>query len=94
MLGTFVKSESQANDLSIMLDMVMALLGGCWYPLEIFPEGVRAAVHVLPTTWAIQGLIDIVGRGLGLAGVLPNAIVLLCFAAVFSVVDMLRFRFE
>jgi len=94
MLGTFIKSESQANGLSIMLGMVMALLGGCWYPLEIFPEGVRAAVHVLPTTWAMQGLIDIAGRGLGPAAVLPNAIVLLGFAAVFFVVGALRFRFE
>ncbi len=59
MLGTLVKTESQAMGLSIMLGMVMALLGGCWYPLELFPEVVRNIVKVLPTTWSMQGLLDI-----------------------------------
>ncbi|HEX7975039.1 MAG TPA: ABC transporter permease, partial [Anaerolineales bacterium] len=47
-LGTFVKTEGQASGLSIMLGMVMALLGGCWYPIELFPQFVRTAVKVLP----------------------------------------------
>ncbi|MBL8046590.1 MAG: ABC transporter permease, partial [Anaerolineales bacterium] len=59
MLGTFVKTEGQASGLSIMLGMVMALLGGCWYPIELFPEMVRTAVQVLPTTWAMQGMLDL-----------------------------------
>jgi ABC-2 type transport system permease protein len=44
MLGTMVKTDSQASGLSIMLGMVMALLGGCWYPIELFPEVVRNIV--------------------------------------------------
>ncbi len=44
MLGTFVKTEAQASGLSIMLGMVMALLGGCWYPIELFPQVVRNIV--------------------------------------------------
>jgi ABC-2 type transport system permease protein len=94
MLGTFVKTDSQANSISIMAGMVMALLGGCWFPLELFPEGVRAAVHVLPTTWAMEGLTDLVLRGQGLAEVLPKAGVLIGFAAVFFVVGVWRFRYE
>jgi ABC-2 type transport system permease protein len=94
MLGTFIKSESQANGLSIMLGMVMALLGGCWYPLELFPQVVRTLVHVLPTTWAMQGLLDLVLRGRGLMDILPEAGVLLGFALVFFVVGVWRFRYE
>ncbi|GAB4490499.1 MAG: ABC transporter permease [Anaerolineales bacterium] len=93
-MGTFIKSESQANGLSIMFGMVMALLGGCWYPLELFPQAVRTAVHILPTTWAMQGLLDLVLRGRGLVDVLPEAGVLLAFAAVFFMVGVWRFRFE
>jgi ABC-2 type transport system permease protein len=93
-LGTFVETERQANGLSIMLGMVMALLGGCWYPIEGFPELVRNAVQVLPTTWAMQGLLDIVLRGQGLRDVLLEAGVLLGFAAVFFVVGVWRFRYE
>jgi len=93
-LGTFVKTEGQASGLSIMLGMVMALLGGCWYPIELFPQFVRTAVKVLPTAWAMQGMLDIVLRGQGLSAILPEAGVLLGFAAVFFVVGIWRFRYE
>jgi ABC-2 type transport system permease protein len=93
-LGAFVRTEGQAAGLSIMLGMVMALLGGCWYPAELFPQAVRSAVQVLPTTWAMQGLLDIVLRGQGLRDVLPEAGVLLGFAAVFFGVGVWRFRRE
>ena len=94
MLGTFVKTESQATGLSIMFGMVMALMGGCWYPMELFPQAVQQAVKILPTTWAMQGLLDIVLRGRGLAAILPEAGVLLAFALVFFVVGILRFKYE
>jgi ABC-2 type transport system permease protein len=93
-LGTFVKTESQATGLSIMTGMVTALLGGCWYPLELFPKTVQTAVQILPTTWAMRGLLGIVLRGQGLAAILPIAGVLLGFAAVFFTVGIARFRYE
>jgi ABC-2 type transport system permease protein len=94
MLGTFVKSEGQASGLSIMLGMVMALLGGCWYPLELFPKVAQNIAKILPTTWAMQGMLNIVLRGQGLAGVTTEAAVLLGFAAVFFALGAWRFRFE
>ncbi len=93
-LGAFVKTESQASSLSIMAGMVMALLGGCWYPLELFPQFIRTAVQIFPTTWAMQGLLAIVLRGQGLQAVLPSAAALLAFAVVFFGVGVMRFRYE
>jgi ABC-2 type transport system permease protein len=94
MLGTFVKTEKQASNLSIMLGMVMALLGGCWWPLELFPEGVRAAVHVLPTTWVMKGFTDLLMRGMGFEAILLPSAVLVGFAVVFFIVGLARFRYE
>ena len=94
MLGTFVRSESQANGVSLTLGMSLALLGGCWYPLELFPPAARTAALLLPTAWAMQGLNNLVLRGQGLAGVLPQAGVLLGFAAVFFAVGVWRFKYE
>ena len=59
-MGTFIKTESQANGLSIMFGMVFALMGGCWYPLELFPLAIQNAVKILPTRWAMQGMLDLV----------------------------------
>ncbi len=94
MLGTFVKTQGQASGLSLALGMAMALLGGCWYPLELFPSAVQKIVQILPTTWAMAGMNDIVLRGQGLAGILPEAAVLLGFAGLFFTVGVLRFRYE
>ena len=94
MLGTIVKTESQANGLSIMVGMVMAMLGGCWYPLELFPQAVQNAVRVLPTTWTMQGMLDIALRGQGPEGVLLEMMVLFGFALVFFLVGIWRFKYE
>jgi ABC-2 type transport system permease protein len=94
MLGTIVRSERQANNLSIMMGMVMALLGGCWWPLELFPQVLQKVVRVLPTTWAMQGFTDLIYRGSTWIGVLPSASVLFGFAVIFFVVGVMRFKYE
>lgn len=94
MLGTFVKTEAQGNGLSIMIGMVMAMMGGCWYPIELFPGVIRTAAQALPTYWSMQGMLDILTRGQGLQGVLLESGVLLGFALVFFVIGVLRFRYE
>jgi len=94
MLGTFVKTEAQGNGLSIMIGMVMAMMGGCWYPIELFPGAIRSAAQALPTYWSMQGMLDILVRGQGVQGVLLESAVLLGFALVFFIVGVLRFRYE
>jgi ABC-2 type transport system permease protein len=66
-----------------MIGMVMALLGGCWYPIELFTQAVQNIVKILPNTWAMGGLLDIVLRDQGLMAIVPVAGILLGFAAVF-----------
>jgi ABC-2 type transport system permease protein len=93
-MGTFIKTEGQASGLSVMFGMVFAMMGGCWYPLELFPPAIQNAVKILPTTWAMQGMLDLVLRGGGLPDILPEAGVLLGFAVVFFSVGVWRFRYE
>ena len=93
-MGTFIKTEGQASGLSIMFGMVFALMGGCWYPLELFPPAIQNVVKVLPTTWAMQGMLDLVLRGGGLQEILAETGVLLGFAVLFFSVGVWRFRYE
>ena len=93
-MGTFIKSEGQAMGLSIMAGMLMGMLGGCWFPLELFPPVMQNVARILPTTWAMQGLLDLLLRGAGVAEILPEAGVLILFAGIFFSVGVWRFRFE
>ena len=92
MLGTFVKTEGQANGIAMLTGMVMAMLGGCWYPLELFPQAMQSLAHAFPTYWAMRGFLDIAVRGQGLAAVWPECALLLGFALVFFGIGVRRFR--
>ena len=74
--------------------MLMAALGGAWWPLEITPSAYQPPVIVLPTTWAMQGFNDVIVRGLGVSEVLPEAGMLLLFALVFFTVGLWRLKLE
>jgi ABC-2 type transport system permease protein len=94
MLGTFTRTPSQANGLSIAAGMVMGLLGGCMWPLEMFPPAVANVAKILPTTWAMMGMTQLTVYNAGFIQILPYAAVLLGFSLVFFVVGAWRFRYE
>jgi ABC-2 type transport system permease protein len=94
MFGTFTRTPSQANGLSIALGMVMGLLGGCMLPLEMFPPAVANVAKILPTTWAMMGMTQLTVYNAGLLQILPYAAVLLGFSVVFFIVGIWRFRYE
>jgi ABC-2 type transport system permease protein len=94
MLGAFARTPGQAGTLSVMFSMILAALGGAWWPLEITPAAYQATVRVLPTTWAMSGLTDVIVRGKGVVDILPAAGILLGFALVFFVIGIWRLRYE
>jgi len=94
MLGTFSRTMSQAGGLSILFAMLFAALGGCWWPLEITPPIYQTLVKVLPSTWAMLGLTDIIVYGKGLSDVWLNVVVLLVFAAIYFVIAVRRLRLD
>ncbi|MDX1615504.1 MAG: ABC transporter permease [Candidatus Promineifilaceae bacterium] len=94
MMGTFTRTTSQASNASIATGMAMALLGGAWMPLEFFPHSAQTVAQILPTTWAMQGLTELVMRGGGVVDVLPFAGGLVGFAVLFFAIGVWRFRYE
>ncbi len=94
MLGAFVKSENQANGLSIMLGMVFGMLSGSFWPLEFFPPVMQKIVFVIPMTWAMQALTDLGTRGRDFGAILPAIGYMLASAVIFFLVGVKRFRYE
>ena len=94
LLGTLARTRSQASGLTILFSMLPAALGGAWWPLEVTPKIYQTVVQALPTTWAMKGFGDVIIRGEGIAGVLPEVAILLGFALVFFVIGIRRFKYE
>lgn len=84
LLGAVFSKPEQASTVGWILSMVLAGLGGCWWPAEVMPEWLRQASHVLPTAWAMDGFHALISFGRGLEAVWLPALALLAFAALFG----------
>ncbi|HNT54920.1 MAG TPA: ABC transporter permease [Anaerolineaceae bacterium] len=94
MLGALARTRRQASGLTTLFSMLLAALGGAWWPLEVTPPAYQAAVKVIPTSWAMTGFTDVILRGQGVSGILLEAGVLLGFAAIFFAIGVWKLRFE
>jgi hypothetical protein len=83
-LGAVLSSPEQASAIGWVSSMVLAALGGCWWPSEVMPRWLWSAAHVLPTAWAMDGFHALISFGHGVDAVVVPAAVLLGFAALFA----------
>jgi ABC-2 type transport system permease protein len=95
MLVTSVsRTTNQLNAIGSVGGMALALLGGAWVPIETMPQWAQTIAPVMPTYWAMQGFTDVILDSGGLEAVVVPALVLVLFAALFTLLSAWRFRFE
>jgi ABC-2 type transport system permease protein len=94
MIAALGKTDTQIGGLTSLLTLTMSALGGCLMPTFIMPSFLQTLSRFIPHAWAMQGFQDVLVRGYGLAGILPEAGILLGFAAVFFLIGVWRFRFD
>ncbi|HET6352043.1 MAG TPA: ABC transporter permease [Coriobacteriia bacterium] len=94
MVSALVRTRSQMGAITPVLSTAMAMLGGCYWPLDITSPLMQQVGRLTPTGWAMIGLKDIVARGMGIEAALLPAAVLLSMAAVTLVIGMTRLRLE
>lgn len=93
-ISTLVRTTDQAVSLMIGSSMMMAALGGAWWPLDITPPFMQRIGHLFPSAWAMDGFQSVILRGAGVAQVAQPALVLFGFAVVFFSLGIWRFRYE
>ena len=55
-IGSLCTKEDLIIGLAVLLANIFAGLGGCWWPSEIVPPGVRTAAMISPAYWAMDAL--------------------------------------
>ena len=93
-LGSFVRTESQASGISTSVGMILALLSGAWFPIELFPKVMQNIAKIFPTYWGMQGLKDILISNKPIEQIFPTIGILLGFAIVFLALGMFFFKTE
>lgn len=85
LLGAVLSTPEQASAVGWISSMILAALGGCWWPSEVMPRWLWRASHVLPTPWAMDGFHSLISFGHGAEAILLPAAVLVGFAVLFAV---------
>jgi ABC-2 type transport system permease protein len=92
LLGTLARSEGQASGLGVATTLVLAAVGGLWWPLEIVPVFMQTIGKLLPTGQAITVFHDMIGRGWGLAENLHLLLGLAAWCVALAVAATWRLR--
>ncbi len=85
LLGSAVDSENTVGAASAPLALVLAALGGCMVPIEVFPEGLLMVSKATPHYWALEGWKKLMFDGAGIAEIGRQIGVLAGFAFVMLV---------
>ncbi len=94
LLGAVLRTSEQASAVGWIASMVLAALGGCWWPAEVMPGWIRSIALLLPTTWAMNGFHALISFGRGVDGVWRPALMLLLFGVLFAGLGARWLRFE
>ncbi|HEX9122669.1 MAG TPA: ABC transporter permease [Actinomycetota bacterium] len=82
LMGSALSNAQQAGSFGVFFGLVLAALGGCMVPLEVFPPVMRTIAHVTPHAWALDAFGEILGHDAGIGAVLPELAMLAGYAAV------------
>jgi ABC-2 type transport system permease protein len=92
MLATLARTLRSAASLAVITSLVLAPLGGCWWPSFLYPEWLQNIARITPHAWATGGFNKLMVYGASFGDVVPSMLALLGFAVVFGVIAAWRFR--
>lgn len=92
LFGALSRNADQASSLGVFAGLALGALGGCMIPFQIMPDAMQSIARLLPHSWALLGLQDLVRTGEGIGSVLPNLAVLAGYAVVLMGLAAWRFR--
>jgi ABC-type Na+ efflux pump permease subunit len=94
LLGSLGKSEGQVAGLGVMASMILAALGGAWWPIEITPDWMQSIQKLLPSGWAMDAMHKLISFESGAVSVLPHVGLLIAAAIVLGLIGVRKFRFQ
>jgi len=92
MLATLARTIRSAASLAVLTSLLLAPLGGCWWPLFLYPEWLQNIAKITPHAWATEGFNKLMLFGADFGDAVPSMVALLVFTVIFGVIAVWRFR--
>ena len=92
LLASFVRNVQAAGTAGVLASLVLAPIGGCWWPLFIAPQWMQSLARLTPHGWANGGFNKLMLFGAEANEVTQELGALAAFGAVFLAIALWRFR--
>jgi len=92
MLATLARTQRSAGSIATVTSLVLAPLGGCWWPLFITPRWMQYLAKFTPHGWATTGFNKLLIFGADFGAAVPEMVAVLGFGILFGCIAALRFR--
>jgi ABC-2 type transport system permease protein len=90
--GVVCQTEKQVVLTGIFGAMILAALGGCWWPIEVVPQTFKSIALLTPSYWAMHGLQSILYFGHSYEVLLLDCPVLLGFSLLCTILAVASAR--
>ena len=80
LVGAAISTEDTATAVTVPVGLVLAALGGCMVPSEIFPDFLQTISKATPHYWALEGWKEVMFDGAGLTEIATQLAALAAFA--------------
>jgi ABC-type multidrug transport system permease subunit len=94
LLGSLSQSEGQVTAISTIFSLLLAALGGCWWPIEITPQWMQNLAHFLPTGWIMDAMHKLMYFGAHLQEVILHIAALSLLALLALIMAFNKFKFS
>ena len=94
LLASLARTPAAAHSSAVLVSLVAAPLGGCWWPLFLAPPWLQTVARITPHAWANDALLRSLIYGATIPEVLGEVAVIALFGIAFAAVALVRFRPE
>jgi ABC-2 type transport system permease protein len=94
LIGAWAKTQETAQAVTQLVVLPMAFLGGSFFPLDAAPGWMKTLSYIFPLRYLNEGMLNVMGRGLGPMSALPQIGVLVGVAVVGALIAVRLFRWE
>ena len=92
LVGSLIDAPDRVAGVCVLASLLMAAIGGCWFPMEVAPDWVKMLGHCVPTGWALDGLHRVISFGRGFEAVGMPLLALAGFGVAATVAAARWFR--
>lgn len=93
LVGAVITNPEHVQGICTLGSVVMAALGGCWWPMEVVPDFAQRIGSIFPTAWCMSALHQLISFGGGIEQVATELLLLVAFTVITTLLAARFLRF-